>query len=652
MLTTRRSKRQRGESSTAGSALPSKKTILQGRSTTWLTNIPNTRLSRISGAASTSRGPDFYPFWDPSCEEEYRKWWLPAETGCAGLRSISCNGSSKGTVHKSWFSMTKTRPRTRILQKIYLRSCKYSLVDGTEKGGTPPPGYTAFKTRAYPNEYQKSVLAKIEAATRFLYNKATEMIRDRVAPFDSISAYRDAEAARRKPFEDKEAKRYAEWCKKADKHNADEDAREALWRTKKNEESGSKRKVPEFKRKEAPVFVPQAYKPTEYPWLNKYWMRDYLVTEKGKIHRDHPWLKEFPKHTKEAAVYEAIEATSAAFSNRRNGNINSFRMSFRSKKTGKWSLSLANNAASKNVFFRRTFKDFQAMRVAEDRGLRERYSSEITISKDQYGRFWMITREKTSTTDKSESQAPARRRVVMAVDPGVRTRHAVYSSNGKCYKIGDKDTHKLAGLCVEVDRCVSILSRGAYLLNSKDHRYCLRTGDRKGLFRKDTGRKKTPGGAVVHMSHQEIRLLKQKLRRIRARVNDLKREIDNQTVNFMCRKADAVLIPKFDSHSMARGLRTKTARAMMNWRHGEFRQLLQERGRRRGLEVMVVGEHYTSKTCGQCGHLKANLGGAKVYKCGECGVHIDRDFNGARNIFLRSIRQSFEPTCVGEDVGR
>ena len=35
------------------------------------------------------------------------------------------------------------------------------------------------------------------------------------------------------------------------------------------------------------------------------------------------------------------------------------------------------------------------------------------------------------------------------------------------------------------------------------------------------------------------------------------------------------------------------------------------------------------------------LGGKKVFECDKCGIRIDRDINGARNIFLRQLSYLF-----------
>ena len=48
-------------------------------------------------------------------------------------------------------------------------------------------------------------------------------------------------------------------------------------------------------------------------------------------------------------------------------------------------------------------------------------------------------------------------------------------------------------------------------------------------------------------------------------------------------------------------------------------------------------EPFTSKTCGSCGKLNAGLGGDRVFHCSSCDLYIDRDMNGARNIFLRNF---------------
>ncbi len=57
-----------------------------------------------------------------------------------------------------------------------------------------------------------------------------------------------------------------------------------------------------------------------------------------------------------------------------------------------------------------------------------------------------------------------------------------------------------------------------------------------------------------------------------------------------------------------------------------------------GVLVVRCNESYTSKTCPNCGHIHQHLGGAKTFRCSQCGYTADRDANGARNIMLRALQ--------------
>ena len=51
---------------------------------------------------------------------------------------------------------------------------------------------------------------------------------------------------------------------------------------------------------------------------------------------------------------------------------------------------------------------------------------------------------------------------------------------------------------------------------------------------------------------------------------------------------------------------------------------------------ILVTEEYTSKTCTNCGDIN-DVKGNEIYKCFNCGIEIDRDINGSRNIFIKNI---------------
>lgn len=77
---------------------------------------------------------------------------------------------------------------------------------------------------------------------------------------------------------------------------------------------------------------------------------------------------------------------------------------------------------------------------------------------------------------------------------------------------------------------------------------------------------------------------------------------------------------------------------MSIWSHYTFKQrILWKASQTTWCQVHIVTEDYTSKTCGNCGFIKDNLGRAKIYKCEKCKMVMDRDVNGARNIYLKNL---------------
>jgi putative transposase len=77
--------------------------------------------------------------------------------------------------------------------------------------------------------------------------------------------------------------------------------------------------------------------------------------------------------------------------------------------------------------------------------------------------------------------------------------------------------------------------------------------------------------------------------------------------------------------------------SLTNLKHFTFRQRLIEKIKLvKDTQLYLVTEEYTSKTCTNCGSVKWNLGCNKIYKCNKCKLIIDRDVNGARNIFIKN----------------
>lgn len=74
--------------------------------------------------------------------------------------------------------------------------------------------------------------------------------------------------------------------------------------------------------------------------------------------------------------------------------------------------------------------------------------------------------------------------------------------------------------------------------------------------------------------------------------------------------------------------RTKLGR----WSFYQLRNFIEYKSKKEGVKLVVVHPRYTSKTCSICFHIGDRKN--KNFKCNNCGVNIDADFNASRNIAL------------------
>lgn len=151
-----------------------------------LSNIPDQNMtsskSQTSDLESTSRGRDFYEFWDSSKKETYQRLSWLQETELPALDSNSSNGSVTNTELKSWFSTLRIQPQSPSSEMTSWQSCKFTVADGTDEDDTrkqkkPEEMITkALKLRLRPTPTQKVILNQWAGSSRFLFNKTTALL--------------------------------------------------------------------------------------------------------------------------------------------------------------------------------------------------------------------------------------------------------------------------------------------------------------------------------------------------------------------------------------------------------------------------------------------------------------------------------------------
>ena len=191
----------------------------------------------------------------------------------------------------------------------------------------------------------------------------------------------------------------------------------------------------------------------------------------------------------------------------------------------------------------------------------------------------------------------------MFLDPGVRTFQTFYSSDGICGKISNGQLQEnLQALAKKHDLLWSILN--------------------------------TPG-KVNSKTKSRIKI---KCAQIRHKMRCIIDDLHWQTCAFLCKHFQNIFLPEFKVSDMVEGspLGSKITRKMLQLSHGKFRERLIYYAKTKHRNLYITTEEYTTKTCGACGHIQ-DMGGQKIYKCKNCDVEIDRDYNGARNICLKVV---------------
>lgn len=124
--------------------------------------------------------------------------------------------------------------------------------------------------------------------------------------------------------------------------------------------------------------------------------------------------------------------------------------------------------------------------------------------------------------------------------------------------------------------------------------------------------------------------------KIKNRISDL----HWKTIKYLTNNYKTIFIGKWSTKNI--GLRETsilgkmTKRIASRLRYYEFLQKLQYKCNLYKINLVIVNEAYTSKLCSCCGWENNKLGGNKKFSCKFCDKIIDRDINGARNIFIKS----------------
>jgi putative transposase len=136
-----------------------------------------------------------------------------------------------------------------------------------------------------------------------------------------------------------------------------------------------------------------------------------------------------------------------------------------------------------------------------------------------------------------------------------------------------------------------------------------------------------------------MRKTEDRLRRLHARVANLRREDAHQLTTALVREFGVIGVETLNVKGMLQDKRLARHIADVGW--GEILRQLAYKTDWSGGSVLVAADRFypSSKTCSACGTVKAKLGrGESIFTCESCGLVLDRDENAARNLALMALR--------------
>jgi IS605 OrfB family transposase len=334
-------------------------------------------------------------------------------------------------------------------------------------------------------------------------------------------------------------------------------------------------------------------------------LREMFVNKSSPLVQDEPWISEVPYDVRDGAVLEFVKNLQTELNKNLRCPSHVFRMTFKSRIDPSISIPVLRKHWKDGVWFSR----FLPSRIRGFEDLPKVLPMDARMVMTRLRNFYLCIPK--SAGPQLDGPSPTS---IIALDPGVRTFLTGFDPSGQIIEFGKGDCEKIFMECRKVDKIMSKVN--------------------------------------VAKNHKQRYQRKRASQRVRLGIKNKIRDLHHKVAKYLCENYKTIFLPTFATSQMVkraeRKIGSKVARAMMTFSHYSFRQCLLDKAKSyRGVEIHIVNESYTSRTCTRCGHDHEKLGGRKKFICPSCSLNIDRDINGARNIFIRSVEAIFNKVAFG-----
>jgi putative transposase len=335
---------------------------------------------------------------------------------------------------------------------------------------------------------------------------------------------------------------------------------------------------------------------------NKKILRSLFVNNDSELVKSNQWLLDTGYDIRDDAISEFITSMKGNFTKLKKKTQKFFRMNFKSKKRQRSETFYVRHRwieQRKNTIVLKLPK-MKPIVLWSSRCTPTPILMDCKFQRTWTGEYYLCVPHAYGV-DNQDSQNDALR--VCSLDPGLRTFQTIFDATNSCaYEVAPRDIQKVVRLCLGLDKLAS--------------------------------KRDTAPNAKLRYNY------KRAFRRLAERVRNLINEVHKQLAKFLAVNYDLVIIPKFETTQMIRKgerkIHSTSVRQMTTWAHYRFRQRLIFKTLQYNCRVAVVDESWTSKTCSSCGYINHALGANKTYACPHCQTTMDRDVNGAKNIFLKN----------------
>ena len=122
-----------------------------------------------------------------------------------------------------------------------------------------------------------------------------------------------------------------------------------------------------------------------------------------------------------------------------------------------------------------------------------------------------------------------------------------------------------------------------------------------------------------------------RLARLHRKVKNLRQDFLHKLTTWLARTKPVIVVEDLNVRGLSRGRLSRSV-ADVGW--GAFRRMLAYKAEWYGATLVVAPRSFPStRLCSRCGHLHGRMPlSQRVFRCGACGLEMDRDLNAAINL--------------------